>query len=84
MNVANEADSMAAYVSEGERVAHDLENRGPLKFNDDGTLDKDILDAYWRYGFYVFEGALSDEELGDLRADLERAPSSGHPTPRTR
>ena len=74
MTIANKAENtmaMAAYVCEGERTAYELGNRGPIKFNSDGTLHKDITDAYWRCGFYVFEGALSAEELEDLQEDFE-------------
>ena len=66
-------DTMDAYVREGEEVAFALGNRGAIKFNADGTLDEDIVEAYWRVGFYVFEGALGDEELADLQADLAHA-----------
>ena len=71
-------DPVALYFREGERMAYELGNRGPIRFNDDGTLDKAILSAYWLCGFYVLEGVLSDEELKDLKANfesvLERAP----------
>ncbi len=66
-------DTMDAYVREGEEMAFALGNRGAIKFNADGTLDEDIAEAYWRVGFYVFEGALGDEELEDLQADLAHA-----------
>lgn len=70
--------TMDAYVREGERKAYEIGNRGPIRLNADGTLHKDIADAYWRCGFYVFEGALSAEELKDLQKDfetvLDRAP----------
>ena len=70
--------TMDAYVQEGERRAYEIGNRGPLRFNPNGTLHKDIADAYWRCGFYVFEGALSAAELKDLQKDfehvLDRAP----------
>ena len=56
-------DTMDAYVLEGEEMAFALGNRGAIKFNADGTLDEDIVEAYWRVGFYVFEGALGDEEV---------------------
>jgi len=73
-----DSGSLEAYVREGKRQAYELGNRGPIRFNDDGTLDQAIIDAFWRCGFYVLEGALSAEELSDLRADmdnaLERAP----------
>ena len=71
-------DTMDAYVREGEEMAFALGNRGAIKFNADGTLNEDIVEAYWRVGFYVFEGALGDGEIEDLQADLahafERAP----------
>ena len=75
MTIANKAEyteAMAAYVREGERMAYEVGNRGPIRFNADGTLHNDIADAYWRYGFYVLEGALSEEELNDLQSDLAR------------
>ena len=72
------ASTMESYVHEGKRMAYELGNRGPIRFNADGTLHQEIIDAYWRCGFYVLEGALADEELNDLRVDmesgLERAP----------
>ncbi len=64
---------IAAYIHDGERKARALGNRGPLKFNPDGTADKKILDAYWHFGFYVFEGAVKRDELNDLQTELERA-----------
>ena len=70
---------MNDYFSNGEIQAYTLPNRGPLKFTDDGELHPDILDAYWRYGFYVLEGAISSDEVGHLVADFEsmmaRAPT---------
>ena len=74
----DDSTNMDAYVHEGKRRAYELGNRGPIRFNADGTLDQEIIDAYWRCGFYVLEGALADEELNDLLVDmesgLERAP----------
>ena len=75
MTIANRVEdtmAMTAYVREGEQMAYELGNRGPIQFSDDGTLDKDITDAYWRCGFYVFEGTLSAKELKDLQEDFER------------
>ena len=71
--MTEEASTLDAYVREGERRALELGNRGSIRFDDDGTLAQEIVDAYWRCGFYVFEGALSREELNDLRADMDRA-----------
>ncbi|MDX2155126.1 MAG: phytanoyl-CoA dioxygenase family protein [Hyphomicrobiaceae bacterium] len=71
---------MAGYLKEGEARARAIGNRGPVRFGADGRLHQDIVDAYWRHGFYIFEGVVSPEEIAELRADamnmLERAPAS--------
>jgi ectoine hydroxylase-related dioxygenase (phytanoyl-CoA dioxygenase family) len=73
---------MQAYLRDGERRARALNNRGPLRFNADGSLDAEILDAYWRYGFYIFENVLGAGELADIERDLvdimERLPTERH------
>lgn len=61
---------MADYIREGEKRAYALGNRGPVRFGDDGLLHPDILEAYWRCGFYIFEGVLGADELADIEADL--------------
>ncbi len=70
--------AMARYRAQGTARALALDNRGPLRFDAEGRLDPAILDAYWRYGFYVFEGVLQPDELADLEHDvadlLDRAP----------
>jgi hypothetical protein len=63
---------MNAYLQEGGERARELGNRGPVRFDSEGNIHPDILDAYWRYGFYVFEGVIHDEELQQLRADVDR------------
>jgi phytanoyl-CoA dioxygenase PhyH len=69
---------MQAYLRAGEERAFALGNRGPIRFEADGRLAPDILAAYWRCGFYVFEGVLAAQELADIEADvkeiLERLP----------
>ncbi len=65
-----EEAAMRAYLQDGERRAYQLGNRGPIRFTADGRLHPDILDAYWRCGFYVFEGVLRPAELADIEADL--------------
>jgi hypothetical protein len=65
-----EETAMQAYLRAGERRAHALGNRGPVRFDSDGKLHPDILDAYWRCGFYVFEGVLGAEELSEIESDL--------------
>ncbi len=67
----SEEAAMQAYLAEGERKAFQLGNRGPIKFGPDGKLTKDILDAYWRTGFYVFEGVLKTDELADIERDFK-------------
>lgn len=62
---------MRDYLAEGERRARTLGNRGPIRFTADGRVHPDILDAYWRCGFYVFEGVLQPDELADIEADLQ-------------
>mgnify|MGYP006171369429 CR=1 FL=1 len=67
------------YLDAGERRAFELDNRGPIKFDANGMLSQDILDAYWRAGFYVFEGAISQGEMHEIVSEyealLERIPS---------
>jgi len=58
------------YFHEGERRARALPNRGPIRFTENGELAPDILEAYLRYGFYIFESVIGDEELADIEADL--------------
>ena len=65
-----EEAAFQAYLKDGERRAFELGNRGPIRFTADGALHPDILDAYRRCGFYVFEGVLGEEELADVEADL--------------
>ena len=70
---------MAAYRKAGEARAMALGNRGPIRYNADGSLHDEIVEAYWRCGFYIFEGVISKDELADLEADalalLECAPT---------
>ena len=67
----DEAESVKAYLLEGQAKALSMPNRGPLRFDENGEVAPDILNAYNEYGFYIFEGALSQEELADIKADLE-------------
>lgn len=75
-----EQGAMAAYLAAGEARAQALGNRGPIRFEPGGALAADILEAYWRVGFYVFTGVLGAAELADIEADiaalLDRAPAS--------
>ena len=65
-----QADAMREYLIAGQAAALALENRGPIEFDTSGKLAQHILDAYSKYGFYVFTGVLSDEECKDIEADM--------------
>ena len=67
----DDAEAMKQYLEEGQRAALELDNRGPIEFDQHGRLAQSILDAYSKYGFYVFTRVLSEEECQDLEADLE-------------
>ena len=73
-----EEAAMVRYRKEGEARAMRLGNRGPIRLDANGKLAPDILDAYSRNGFYVFEGVLGTDELRDIERDVadmvERAP----------
>jgi hypothetical protein len=62
---------LAAYLSDGEKRAMRLGNRGPLHLDDQGKPAPEILDAYWEHGFYVFENPLSSNEAQALTRDFE-------------
>jgi hypothetical protein len=65
-----EEAAMQDYLREGEKRAAALGNRGPIRFTAGGELHPDIAEAYWRCGFYVFEGVLKPDELADIECDL--------------
>jgi len=58
----SDADAMRDYLSEGERRALSLDNRSPITFDSDGNLSKSIREAYSKYGFYIFENVLPEQE----------------------
>jgi hypothetical protein len=66
-----EEQAMRAYCEAGAQRAAALGNRGPIRFDADGRVHREILDAYWRCGFYVFEGVLKEDELADIEADIQ-------------
>lgn len=63
--------TMQRYLEDGARRARELGNRGPIRFTDDGRVHPEILEAYSRCGFYVFEGVLKPDELADIEADVK-------------
>jgi hypothetical protein len=67
----DDEETVREYMREGLKRAYDLPNRGPIRFEEDGALAPDILDAHSHYGFYVFENVLAEEELADIKADID-------------
>lgn len=72
LSAAEHAAAMRDYMRDGEQRARQLGNRGPIRLDADGQLAADIVAAYWTHGFYVFENVVSDTELAELRADVDR------------
>ena len=69
-NYSDDQADMAAYLWAGEAKAQALGNRGPVRYDGNGALHGDILEAYWRCGFYIFEGVLGGQELTEIEADI--------------
>lgn len=65
------AAGMADYIERGTTAAMQLGNRGPVRFDANGKLHPDILDAFGTHGFYVFEGVVDAAEIEELRADID-------------
>ncbi len=70
VDYGDDSDAMAAYLRAGGEKAHALGNRGPVRRDASGALHGDIQDAYWRCGFYVFEGVFGQQELTEIEADM--------------
>ena len=72
MTVTEDRPTDDEFFADGLRRATALDNRGPIRFDETGAVHQSILDAYWRYGFYVFEDVVDAEELEELRLDIDR------------
>ncbi len=72
LSVEEHSQGMDKYMRDGTSRALALDNRGPIKLNEDGTLDEAILEAYWKHGFYVFKEVIGLQELAELRTDVDR------------
>lgn len=66
------SEAAAPAMDDDSRAALALGNRGPLRFDADGRVSEDILAAYWRTGFYVFEGALDPAEVATLEREFRQ------------
>lgn len=71
LSAQEHSDAMRDYVRLGTDKAYSIGNRGPIRFDANGQLTQEILDAYWEHGFYVFEGLVSEEEIHLLRKDYD-------------
>ena len=72
----DDAEAMRSYLTQGERSAYALDNRSPIRFDEEGNLAADILSAYSKYGFYIFENVLAEDELQDIKEDLDQIRAS--------
>jgi len=70
VNYGADEAAMQVYLKDGETRALKLGNRGPVHYTSSGKLHPDIIEAYWQYGFYIFEGVYCDKELEDIKTDL--------------
>jgi hypothetical protein len=70
-SAAEHAAGMDDYILAGVRLAQSMDNRGPVRFDDQGRLHPDILDAYREHGFYVFTGVIGSDEITELRRDID-------------
>ena len=59
------------YYRDGRERAQLLGNRGAMRFDDNDRLAQDILDAYHEYGFYVFTGVISQDEIDELTHEID-------------
>jgi hypothetical protein len=80
MPQSEQSPTWQEYADAGCERARQLGNRGPIRFDANGRLQQDIIDAYHRAGFYVFTGVLSPAEIDDLTTEfdalLDNAPST--------
>ena len=67
----DEAEAVRRYMYAGLEHAKALPNRGPIRFGPEGKLAPEIRSAYSEYGFYIFEGAISEREMADVLEDIE-------------
>ena len=70
VKILNQKFNMENYFKAGEKRSLSIGNRGPIKFNKDGSLHKDIMSSYAQNGFYIFENVYEKKELLDIEKDL--------------
>ena len=71
--------AMVAFRRQGTRRALALDNRGPIRYDQNGKVSSEIVDSYNQHGFYVLTGVVGEDELAEIEADvadmLDRAPT---------
>ena len=72
MSAGQHADTMANYMHEGGVRDLRFGNSGSIKLDAAGKLEQGILEAYLEDGFYVYENVVEQDELEELRSDVER------------
>ncbi len=43
----SEEEAMQKYMAEGTKRAYEIGNRGPIRYDANGNIHPDILEAYW-------------------------------------
>ena len=71
-NQNDAASDWNEYVRSGLERVEKLGSRGPMRFDANGRLEQDILDAYRRNGFYHFTGVIEPEEVEELNRDFDQ------------
>ena len=51
VTASQHAEVMNDYMKEGVRQANSLGNRGPIRYDSEGNLHRDILESYWEMAF---------------------------------
>ena len=67
---AHHQGDMDRYLADGTVKAYELGNRGPVKYNTNGKLHDEIINAYRQCGFYIFEDVFGAEELSEIETDI--------------
>ena len=70
LSATDYARRMEQYARVGMTRAYRTGNRGPVRFDEHGNVHKEIVDAYWEHGCYVFENVLREVEIEELRRDV--------------
>ena len=58
ISVTEHSKRMTTYLKDGIAIASRINNKGPLSLDENGKLHPEILKAYEKYGFYIFENVI--------------------------